>query len=56
MYKDNYDKGELIEFIKANEPSFANIDLDSYSVTQLIIIKVGIESIIKDSIVKPKGE
>jgi hypothetical protein len=56
MYADNAEKSQLIKYIKANEPSFADIDLDSYSVTQLIIIKVGIESVIKDSKNKPHGE
>lgn len=49
MDTDKAIKKELIEYIKANDTSFADIDLDNYSVTQLIIIKVGIETIIKDA-------
>ena len=48
MDTDKATKKELIEFIKANDTSFADIELDNYSVTQLIIIKVGVETIIKD--------
>jgi hypothetical protein len=56
MKADNYEKSELIKFIKDSEPTFKNVDLDSYSVTQLIIIKVGIESVIKDSNKKSQAQ
>jgi hypothetical protein len=45
--KDKATKRDLIKYIKANEPSFADIDMSNYSVTQLIIIKVGVEVTIK---------
>ena len=44
MKPDSELKVELIEYIKKNEPSFADTNLDDFSVTQLIIIKAGIDA------------
>ena len=38
MKQDKELKEELIAYIKKNEPSFADTDLDDFSLTQLIII------------------
>ena len=44
MKVDKELKEELIAYIKKNEPSFADTNLDDFSVTQLIIIKAGIDA------------
>jgi hypothetical protein len=40
-------KEELIKYIKANEPSFAHTNFNKYSVAQLIIVKAGIDAIMR---------
>ncbi|MBI3502671.1 MAG: hypothetical protein HY063_12845 [Bacteroidetes bacterium] len=47
MKNDKELKKELIAFIKDNEQSFADTNLDNFSVTALTIIKAGIDAKIK---------
>ena len=45
MEKRSYilDKGTLRDFILANDPSFQGANLETCSITELVIIKTGIE-------------
>lgn len=41
--EENKLRAELIEFIRTNDPNYARINLDEYSITALTIIKTEIE-------------
>jgi hypothetical protein len=43
MKEDRESKKEIIDYIKTNEPLYTLINLESHSLTQLIILKTEIE-------------